>query len=142
MQGPDVAQPGLIPRQHPGVQVLTRGCFLLILFSLFVACVPPNPNTIQVKLETTIPPSGVGKTSLAFMLEHDGKPLTGAQVSVENTMTHAGMIPVTRPAQEIGNGKYQAQQLEFAMAGDYVLTMTAKKDGRIFTGEVRFGVQP
>ena len=117
--------------------------FVLVIFvALLVACKPPDPNAMQVKLETTIPPSGIGKTSLAFMLEKDGEPLTGAMVSVENIMTHPGMIPVTRPAQEIGNGKYQAQQLEFAMAGDYVLTMTAKKDGRIFTGEVRLGVQP
>lgn len=97
---------------------------------------------MQVKLETIIPPSGIGKTSLAFSLEHEGKPVTSAIVSVENTMTHAGMIPITRPAQEIGNGKYQVQQLEFVMAGDYVLTMTAKKEGRILTGEARFGVQP
>jgi YtkA-like len=117
--------------------------FVLVIFvSLFTACKPPDPNAMQVKLETTIPPSGIGKTSLVFKLEKDGEPVTGATVGVENTMTHAGMIPVTRPAQEIGNGKYQVQQLEFQMAGDYVLTMTAKKEGRILTGEVRFGVQP
>jgi hypothetical protein len=115
-------------------------CVLLIL--VLVACKPPDPNAMQVKLETIIPPSGIGKTSLVFKLEKDDKPVTSATVSVENTMTHAGMIPVTRPAQEIGDGKYQVQQLEFQMAGDYVLTMTAKKEGRILTGEVRFGVQP
>jgi YtkA-like len=115
---------------------------LVILISLLVACKPPDPNAMQVKLETTIPPSGIGKTSLVFRLEKDGDPITNAIVSVENTMTHAGMVPVTRPAQEIGNGKYQVQQLEFQMAGDYVLTMTAKKEGRILTGEARFGVQP
>jgi YtkA-like len=115
---------------------------LVIIVALLTACKPSDPNSMQVKLETIIPPSGIGKTSLAFSLEHEGKPVTGAIVSVENTMTHAGMIPVTRPAQEIGNGKYQVQQLEFQMAGDYVLTMTAKKEGRILTGEARFGVQP
>jgi YtkA-like len=90
--------------------------FVFVILSLLVACKPPDPNAMQVKLETTIPPSGIGKTSLAFRLEKDGEPLTGATVSVENIMTHPGMIPVTRPAQEIGGGKYQAQQLEFAMA--------------------------
>jgi hypothetical protein len=113
-----------------------------LLICTLVACKPPDPNAMQVKLETIIPPSGIGKTSLVFKLEKDDKPVMGATVSVENTMTHAGMIPVTRPAQEIGNGKYQVQQLEFQMAGDYVLTMTAKKEGRILTGEARFGVQP
>jgi YtkA-like len=115
---------------------------LVILAALLVSCKPPDPNAMQVKLETIVPPSGIGKTSLVFKLEHEGKPVTGAIVSVENTMTHAGMIPITRPAQEIGNGKYQVQRLEFQMAGDYVLTMTAKKEGRILTGEARFGVQP
>jgi YtkA-like len=114
----------------------------LIILALFVGCKPPDPNALNVKLETTIPPSGIGKTSFAFSLEHEGQPLTGATVGVENMMTHPGMVPVTRPAQEIGGGKYQAQGLEFAMAGDYVVTVTAKKDGRIFTGEIRFGVQP
>jgi YtkA-like len=125
----------------PRVMKFVLVILVALLTCVLTACKPPD-NAMQVKLETTIPPSGIGKTSLAFMLEKDGEPLTGATVSVENIMTHPGMIPVTRPAQEIGNGKYQAQQLEFAMAGDYVLTMTAKKDGRIFTGEVRFGVQP
>ena len=119
--------------------------FLFSLFSfifILTACKPSDPNAMQVKLETTIPPSGIGKTSLVFRLEKGDQPISNAIVSVENTMTHAGMIPVTRPAQEIGDGKYQVQQLEFQMAGDYVLTMTAKKDGRILTGEARFGVQP
>jgi YtkA-like len=124
------------------VKTVSRAMKFFLLILVLVACKPPDPNAMQVKLETTIPPSGIGKTSLVFTLEHEGKPVTGARVSVENTMTHAGMIPVTRPAQEIGNGQYQVQQLEFQMAGDYVLTMTAKKEGRILTGEARFGVQP
>jgi hypothetical protein len=123
-------------------KIVSRAMKLFLLILVLAACKPSDPNAMQVKLETTIPPSGIGKTSLAFSLEHEGKPVTGATVSVENTMTHAGMIPVTRPAQEIGNGKYQVQQLEFQMAGDYVLTMTAKKEGQILTGEARFGVQP
>jgi hypothetical protein len=127
-----------VPRVVKFVPVI----LVALLACVLSACKPPDPNAMQVKLETIIPPSGIGKTSLAFSLEHEGKPVTGATVSVENTMTHAGMIPVTRPAQEIGNGKYQVQQLEFQMAGDYVLTMTAKKEGRILTGEARFGVQP
>ena len=128
--------------RNPVPRVVT---FLFPLFSfifILTACKPPDPNAMRVKLETTIPPSGIGKTSLIFKLEKDDQPITKAIVSVENTMTHAGMIPVTRPAQEIGDGKYQVQQLEFQMAGDYVLTMTAKKEGRILTGEARFGVQP
>lgn len=52
------------------------------------------------------------------------------------------MVPATRDAQEVGNENDQAQNLEFSMAGDYVLTVTAVKDGETLTGEYQFGVNP
>jgi hypothetical protein len=115
---------------------------LCALAAVMVACVPPDPNKLVILPETKIAPSGAGPTSFTFKVMQAGKPLAGAKVSVENTMTHAGMVPTLRQAQEIGQGVYQAQSLEFQMAGDYVIIVTAEKNGEKMTGEYRFGVQP
>ncbi len=115
---------------------------LSALAAVLVACQPPDPNKLVILPETRIAPSGSGPTSFIFKVVQAGQPLAGAKVSVQNTMTHAGMVPTIRIAQEIGQGVYQAQNLEFQMAGDYVLIVTAEKDGQKLTGEYRFGVKP
>ncbi len=119
-----------------------RILFLSLLAAVVVACAPPDPNKLVILPETKIAPSGAGPTSFIFKVVQAGNPLTGAKVSVQNTMTHAGMVPTLRIAQEIGQGVYQAQDLEFQMAGDYVLIVTAEKNGEKMSGEYRFGVQP
>ena len=119
-----------------------RILFLALLATVVVACAPPDPNKLVILPETKIAPSGAGPTSFIFKVVQAGNPLVGAKVSVQNTMTHAGMVPTIRIAQEIGQGVYQAQNLEFQMAGDYVLIVTAEKNGEKMSGEYRFGVQP
>ena len=116
--------------------------FLSLLAAAMVACAPPDPNRLTILPETKIAPSGAGPISFIFKVVQAGNPLAGAKVTVQNTMTHAGMVPTLRIAQEIGQGVYQAQNLEFQMAGDYVLIVTAEKEGQKMTGEYRFGVQP
>jgi uncharacterized lipoprotein YajG len=115
---------------------------LVIALNLVLAgCNPPSQNQLTVTPETVIPPSGAGPTSFIFKITRNGQPVTNAKVSLENNMTHAGMETATREAQEVGSGVYQAQSLEFEMAGDYVITVTAEKDGEKLTGEYRFGVR-
>jgi YtkA-like len=119
-----------------------RILFLSLLATVMIACAPPDPNKLVILPETKIAPSGAGPTSFIFKVVQAGNPLAGAKVTVQNTMTHAGMVPTIRIAQEIGQGVYQAQNLEFQMAGDYVLIVTAEKNGEKLSGEYRFGVQP
>jgi len=52
----------------------------------------------------------------------EGKAISGARVSVEGDMTHAGMGPVIAEAKEIGPGRYQAP-FEFSMGGDWVIVV-------------------
>jgi hypothetical protein len=58
------------------------------------------------------------------------KPVSGARVTLEGNMTHAGMTPVFAEAKEVEPGRYRAT-LEFTMAGDWVvLVHAALPDGR------------
>jgi len=54
----------------------------------------------------------------------DGKPISGARVTVEGNMTHPGMRPVFADAIERAPGRYEAQ-LELSMAGDWIITFHA-----------------
>lgn len=49
-----------------------------------------------------------------------GKAVTGAQVTLEANMSHAGMSPGFGEGREVQSGRYQAS-LEFTMAGDWVI---------------------
>jgi len=48
------------------------------------------------------------------------KPLTGARITVEGNMSHAGMGPSFGKANETAPGQYQAP-LEFTMGGDWII---------------------
>jgi hypothetical protein len=68
----------------------------------------PNPprvglNTFTVKLAST-----------------SGGPLTGAHVSLEGDMSHAGMAPVFGETRELAPGRYQGT-LDLNMRGDWVV---------------------
>jgi hypothetical protein len=72
-----------------------------------------------------------------------GRPVTGARITIEADMSHAGMTPVFAEAKEVQPGSYQSR-LTFEMAGDWVILLhgtlaNGKKLERQF--DVR-GVQP
>jgi hypothetical protein len=50
------------------------------------------------------------------------KPVSGARITVEADMSHAGMAPVFAEASETRPGQYQAQ-LNFGMVGDWVILL-------------------
>ena len=50
------------------------------------------------------------------------RPVSGAQITLEADMSHAGMAPVFEEASETEPGQYQAH-LKFAMAGDWVILL-------------------
>lgn len=59
-----------------------------------------------------------------------GQAVSGAHVSLEGNMSHAGMAPTFGEATEIAPGSYRGN-LEFSMAGDWVISVTARlPDGR------------
>jgi hypothetical protein len=50
------------------------------------------------------------------------RPITGAQVTIEADMSHAGMSPRFAEAKEMDLGRYEAH-VEFQMAGDWVILL-------------------
>jgi hypothetical protein len=73
----------------------------------------------------------VGPATFSLKLSDSAaKPLTGARVTLEGNMTHAGMTPVYAGATEVEPGRYRAS-LEFTMGGDWVvLVHAALPDGQ------------
>jgi hypothetical protein len=56
------------------------------------------------------------------------KPISGARITLEADMSHAGMAPVFEEASETEPGQYQAH-LKFAMAGDWVILLHVRLPG-------------
>ncbi len=104
---------------------LTRGLRILPVFIgvLFItACsrsVSYRPLTVTDK-EISPQPARVGSVAVSFRLNDAGKPVSGAHVTLEGDMTHAGMAPVFGDAQEGSPGRYQGQ-LVLNMGGDWVV---------------------
>jgi hypothetical protein len=58
-----------------------------------------------------------------------GQAISGARVTVEGNMTHAGMVPVIADTRETNAGTYVAVGFRFSMAGDWFLTVRVVPDG-------------
>jgi hypothetical protein len=50
------------------------------------------------------------------------KPVTGAGVSVEGDMSHAGMAPVFYQSKEVEPGRYRSD-IKFSMPGDWTILL-------------------
>jgi hypothetical protein len=68
-------------------------------------------------------PARVGLITLTFTVSNaSAKPESGAHITVEADMTHAGMSPVLAESKEVEPGRYQSQ-LTLQMAGDWVILL-------------------
>lgn len=114
-----------IPRRlfHRRSAILLLGCAL-------AGCRPGNrPAGVEAEIEWDPKPAKVGPaTWRASLRTPSGEPLRGATVTFEATMTHPGMVPVIREAQETAPGRYEAPG-EWTMAGDWVLIVSGKTAG-------------
>jgi hypothetical protein len=97
----------------------------LVLGSLLMGChkpIEPQP-ALKVELELAPQPPRLGPGVITLVVaDAEGKAVTGAHVSVEGDMTHAGMGPIIAEAKEVGAGRYQAP-FEFSMGGDWVIVV-------------------
>lgn len=93
---------------------------------LFTAgCSRPIDSAPTITVEHVISPDPprVGPATVTFKLaDVRTKPISGARVTLEGDMSHAGMAPVFEEAKEIETGQYQAH-LRFAMAGDWIILL-------------------
>lgn len=104
---------------------------LAILLIALVGCRPPEPRDqgaanadsgVRVRLEAPADPSVGAAVVRVYLLDEDNAAITGAEVTVTGTMTHAGMEPVIGDAPEREDGLYATEDFAFSMAGDWVLT--------------------
>ena len=81
------------------------------------------PRSIVVSDKQITPkPPHAGPITVNFKLADASKPLTGAHITLEADMTHAGMAPVFGDAHEVSPGQYQGQ-VTLSMGGDWVVLM-------------------
>lgn len=117
---------------RPTTTLLPPRFACLALGLVLGACRAPAAHDVEVRLTTQPAPPRVGPTRLDLTL---GVPATA--VSVEGNMTHAGMAPVRAQATPAGTGRYVVDAFDFTMAGDWVVTVTARTgDGRTLTTDV------
>jgi len=102
---------------------LPRLLFVVLLLCGCSKTVRPTTATVMAKEITPRPPQ-VGPITVTFRLVENSKPVTGAGITLEGDMTHAGMAPVFGNAQEIAPGQYRGQ-LVLNMGGDWVVLIHA-----------------
>lgn len=77
---------------------------------------------IRMDVATAPTPPVVGPSRVVVTLsDGDGAAMAGADLRLEGTMTHAGMVPVIREAVPDGGGRYRVDDFEFTMGGDWIL---------------------
>jgi hypothetical protein len=107
--------------------------FVCVAILLAVGCSRPVKSSPPVTIEHEISPQPlrVGSATVTLTLKDaTGKLMTGAIITVEADMTHAGMRPAFAEAKEIRAGHYEAP-VEFQMAGDWVILLhLALPDGK------------
>ena len=112
---------------------------LLTLCLLLTACGGTEESLPDVAVELTVSPDPplVGPATVVVTLhDADGQAIEGAEMQLEGTMTHAGMVPVFADADETSPGQYEAE-LEFTMGGDWVVIVRATlPDGRSLEREI------
>lgn len=75
-------------------------------------------------------PPRAGQVTITLTVTDPSAPVTGAQITLEGNMSHAGMVPVFAGARETQPGQYLAT-MELSMAGDWhVLVHITLADGR------------
>lgn len=102
----------------------------LLLFPCVAAifgngCSRPIDSSPAVTVEHAIspePPQVGPATVLLKLADQAARPISGAHITLEADMSHAGMAPVFAETRETGPGQYQAQ-VKFAMAGDWVILL-------------------
>lgn len=105
---------------------------LLVIPLLLVGCSRGDSSTQDAdamawKIDPS--PPKVGSTTITFQpFDDNSQPLTGASLSIEGNMSHAGMMPVTSGLTETEPGTYVSSDFAFSMAGDWIMTVRGTLD--------------
>lgn len=113
---------------HVGLCLLALPCVAAFFAT---GCSRPIDSSPAVTVEHKIspePPQVGPVTVLLKLADPAAKPISGARITLEADMSHAGMAPVFEEASETEPGQYQAR-LKFAMAGDWVILLHVRLPG-------------
>jgi hypothetical protein len=109
---------------------------LTVVPVLLLVAVLPDVATAawSVDYESSLKPIPINRMHSweIVVRDDDGKPVTGAEISVEGGMpVHDHGLP-TRPrvTEELGDGRYLLEGLRFHMAGEWEIVLTIKADGK------------
>lgn len=115
---------------------------LILSLAVVVGCGPTAVPESRYSVTWDVEPSPprVGRTTVAVALaDSAGRPIEGADVSLEGTMTHPGMQPARANAVETSAGRYEAV-LNLTMGGDWVLLVDASlPDGQTIRRQTELG---
>jgi hypothetical protein len=107
-------------------------CCLLVVVAL-VGCRGGTEELEDVTLDLALtpnPPYAGPAMVVVELTDVAGEAITGAKITLEGNMNHAGMVPVLAKMVEEAPGRYEAT-LEFTMGGDwFILVQAALSDGR------------
>jgi hypothetical protein len=102
--------------------VLGFACAAILLAPGCSRPVEPAP-VVAIEHEILPEPAWVGPARVTLKLaDAAAQPVTGARITIEANMSHAGMSPLFAEAKESDPGRYQAG-VEFSMAGDWVILL-------------------
>ena len=130
--------PVILPGWYCSASVRRSSNFRLSL--LLLACVAaglgngcsrPVAFSPAVTVEHAIspePPQVGPATVILKLADATAQPISGARITLEADMSHAGMAPVFAETQETGPGQYEAH-LKFGMAGDWVILLHVRLAG-------------
>ena len=103
--------------------ILALAAAALFLTFVVTACNKPTESASAVTIEHEITPQPVrvGPATLTLSgADASRQPVTGASITLEGNMSHAGMSPVFAQAKETEPGRYQAI-VDLTMAGDWII---------------------
>jgi YtkA-like protein len=108
-------------------------CVFCVCLLALEGCRRATESTSELTLahEVSPQPPRVGQLTITLKpMDASGKPVEGAQITLEGNMSHAGMVPVFAEAREVAPGGYRAN-IDLSMAGDwFVLVHITLRDGR------------
>lgn len=102
---------------------------LLLLVTIATGCGRGDDDDsgsgdVQVDIRVEPDPPEVGPATITVTLrDDDGEPVESADLEIEGNMSHAGMTPVVTEAGESNDGNYVADDFEFTMGGDWIVTV-------------------
>ncbi len=111
-----------------------RVFLLIVLLGVLGACsrgstTDDSAYTMTLSTQPSALKMGPAQVTVTI-LDPQSSPVTGATVSLEGTMSHAGMMPANADTTEVRPGEYQGT-LDLSMGGEWLVQVTAKlPDGK------------